>query len=1161
MNSIAEIKRREKENFKNKYNKKKKNKKRFRNFNKFSNNRKVKKTLYNKSDKISENWDANTLKYKTFFFHKQIFKSLKRMDTNKAEEKKGFLKNWNINYLSNNLNAFMKSAESIVGGRTNFGTSSNCGAQNNVKGIRGNRCFPNVSDGKEKDYHENNNMNSNMSFSSNRSSNRNGNSNHTYLTSVKGANSEHIQGKQKFSPKAYKQEEQDPSPNMNNLHLHERVQANRKEVNYKDIRDVWEKIKNRNGLSNLMESANVDSATLDSACMVSKIYGDISDSYHINDLGCKDSWMNSTINRDVNQRSMGNIINLQRNNIIDCSSNHNKIKYDISDGVTCENYVKCNMSTSNNKTTGNSSSQNNGNNNSNNGGKGSNSKNSYNNKDSNGGTNSNNYNYSNSSGYNNNMSGYPNSRTQNGGSNDNNNSNGDRDDDDDNNGHYSRTGRCDNNGDTNEDEDDNEDNNEDEESDRNNNANNDGNDHNGKMYTKNNGSSSSGASFGSSASITSSSHVNPDEHASNRGMVKHQFQRKRKSGRNSCSGGNENSNIRNSNIRNGNSANSINYRGGETQGSNSCLDQNNSSVDFCNVGYSNVDYSNVNCCSVERRNNPIARNDNVNIGNKNNSGNNDCSNSSNCGDNNIGGNMNEYYNQYSVGKSRDNNSTHPLSGDHNQQSMELPIINRGNYDGCGTTCEGNYVDEDTENYRSNYNMSMGDRHWYGENPENNDFERISRRNSYSNNESTNNLDNNYNMNNNTMMSKNTGNKRNYVSNINYKDMSMNPSYHPSHGKGNNCITNNMNSFNSSGNFSKQIKKGRDCENGVDEGNDSDHNSAENGEDHSHNPSSNCHNSDNDYHQGNDVYGKCRNDKECNDKSLNDEHNQKNNVDVEEEVQKRHVHATNCDMLNPEDRKREAEKYKVLGNQSYKLGYFESAIDYYTKAISYDNTNHVYYTNRALCYKKQKLWKLANSDARQALNLEEESVKAHFILGLTLLHLNSLEEGLKKLTKAKTLSSYLKDSNESEINRYILQAKKLIYLRDEQNKQLTYTELQSFLIDKINLLNQIGYITNEEKYLRTQQTENLFKEILDSFQRKQIPDYLCCKISMCLMNEPVITPSGMTYDKIFLYEHVKHNGSFDPVSREQFSMREVIPNYAIKEATDNFLKSNPWAFEE
>ncbi|ETW46249.1 hypothetical protein PFMALIP_05686 [Plasmodium falciparum MaliPS096_E11] len=356
-----------------------------------------------------------------------------------------------------------------------------------------------------------------------------------------------------------------------------------------------------------------------------------------------------------------------------------------------------------------------------------------------------------------------------------------------------------------------------------------------------------------------------------------------------------------------------------------------------------------------------------------------------------------------------------------------------------------------------------------------------------------------------VMNKNCGNKRNYTSNNSgdYNESVKSNNYYNHAGNNTNYYNSNKNSI-SSENLNKQIKKGA-------EGGDAD--------------------------------------------------NVRYSIDKTEEVEKKNPNMINIEMLNPEDRKKEAEKYKVLGNQSYKLGYFESAIDYYTKAIQYDNTNHVYYTNRALCYKKQKLWKLANMDARQALNLEEESVKAHFILGLTLLHLNSLEEGLKKLTKAKTLSSYLKDSNESEINRYIMQAKKLIYLRDEQNKQLSYTELQSFFIDKINLLNQIGYITNEEKSLRIQQTEGIFKELLDSFQKKQVPDYLCCKISMCLMNEPVITPSGMTYDKIFLYEHVKHNGSFDPVSREQFSIREVIPNYAIKEATEHFLKANPWAFEE
>jgi hypothetical protein len=38
---------------------------------------------------------------------------------------------------------------------------------------------------------------------------------------------------------------------------------------------------------------------------------------------------------------------------------------------------------------------------------------------------------------------------------------------------------------------------------------------------------------------------------------------------------------------------------------------------------------------------------------------------------------------------------------------------------------------------------------------------------------------------------------------------------------------------------------------------------------------------------------------------------------------------------------------------------------------------------------------------------------------------------------------------------------------------------------------------------------LFKEV-DTRQRKEVPDYLCGKISFELMTDPCITPSGVTY---------------------------------------------------
>ncbi len=41
-----------------------------------------------------------------------------------------------------------------------------------------------------------------------------------------------------------------------------------------------------------------------------------------------------------------------------------------------------------------------------------------------------------------------------------------------------------------------------------------------------------------------------------------------------------------------------------------------------------------------------------------------------------------------------------------------------------------------------------------------------------------------------------------------------------------------------------------------------------------------------------------------------------------------------------------------------------------------------------------------------------------------------------------------------------------------------------------------------------------------FQKREIPDYLCGKISFELLREPVITPSGITYERKDITEHLQ-----------------------------------------
>jgi tetratricopeptide (TPR) repeat protein len=75
----------------------------------------------------------------------------------------------------------------------------------------------------------------------------------------------------------------------------------------------------------------------------------------------------------------------------------------------------------------------------------------------------------------------------------------------------------------------------------------------------------------------------------------------------------------------------------------------------------------------------------------------------------------------------------------------------------------------------------------------------------------------------------------------------------------------------------------------------------------------------------------------------------------------------------------AEKKKNLGNEQFKLGKFPAALALYEEAISYDPSNAVFYTNRALVLQKMDKWVDALADAEFAVSLDCEMLKGHVIL--------------------------------------------------------------------------------------------------------------------------------------------------------------------------------------
>lgn len=51
-------------------------------------------------------------------------------------------------------------------------------------------------------------------------------------------------------------------------------------------------------------------------------------------------------------------------------------------------------------------------------------------------------------------------------------------------------------------------------------------------------------------------------------------------------------------------------------------------------------------------------------------------------------------------------------------------------------------------------------------------------------------------------------------------------------------------------------------------------------------------------------------------------------------------------------------------------------------------------------------------------------------------------------------------------------------------------------------------------------DELFSQVDEKRKKRDIPDYLCGKISFELMREPCITPSGITYDRKDIEEHLQ-----------------------------------------
>ena len=138
--------------------------------------------------------------------------------------------------------------------------------------------------------------------------------------------------------------------------------------------------------------------------------------------------------------------------------------------------------------------------------------------------------------------------------------------------------------------------------------------------------------------------------------------------------------------------------------------------------------------------------------------------------------------------------------------------------------------------------------------------------------------------------------------------------------------------------------------------------------------------------------------------------------------------------------------------------------------------------------------------------------------------------------------------------YIRQTRKAKWELSEAQRRTQESDLFGYLSASLqrDRERQLGICPENEWTSINERYDSKLAAIHDLFDRADrgarpgpVPDAFLGKISFELMLDPVITPSGITYDRTELLDHIRQIGPFDPLSREPLKADDLYPNLALK----------------
>ncbi|KAJ5599311.1 hypothetical protein N7450_000378 [Penicillium hetheringtonii] len=282
----------------------------------------------------------------------------------------------------------------------------------------------------------------------------------------------------------------------------------------------------------------------------------------------------------------------------------------------------------------------------------------------------------------------------------------------------------------------------------------------------------------------------------------------------------------------------------------------------------------------------------------------------------------------------------------------------------------------------------------------------------------------------------------------------------------------------------------------------------------------------------------------------------------------------------------AQELKAKGNELYKQGDFAGAEDYFSQAIQKNPNDPTFFSNRAITRIKLGKWAEVEHDARAAIDLyglkNPTALKSSYYLSQALLELHRPQEAYDVAIDAYQLSLSSKNAQTENLSRTVLRAKQQIWAAKETSRLREMNETLKGIETLIEAdldrsitelrkqvdageLGEIGF-GEDQKALR-KDSEKKIQDVREAFRiasngevkERIVPDYLIDGITFEVMHDPVMTPSGSSFDRIGITKYVEKSG-VDPITRVAMTVNDLRPNYALKAACEDFLDKNGWAVD-